>query len=73
MIFGESSHRVLTVKGEVQPDREPKLPVLSRQSTHKGSSSQEAGGVGISGSQPGVQTLKSLVEVTLPEESSTYR
>ena len=47
--------------------------MLLIQSTQRGSFSQERGGLGILGSQPGVQTLKSLVEVTLPEESSTNR
>ena len=51
------------MKGAAQRDRDPRLPVLLIQSTHKGSSSQEVGGVGILGSQPGVQTGKSPVEV----------
>ena len=44
---------------------------FSRHSRQNGSQLHKS--IGVSGSQPGVQTLKSLVEVTLPEESSRYR
>ena len=73
MLFESESHLTESENGQTQPDRTPKLPVLLIQSTHKGLSSQEAGGVGISGLQSLGHTLKDLVALILPYESVTFQ